>query len=102
MKKTTRLLSLLLVLVLCLSVLPLSAAASVREGWVPVEGGTYVYYVNGAKVTGWKKNNFSTESGSTTWTKWMYFSSSGAAYVSTTKTINGKSYTFDEDGYLVE
>ena len=53
MKKTTRLLSLLLVLVLCLSVLPLSAAAA-ASGWQK-EGEYWFYYENGSPVTGWKQ-----------------------------------------------
>lgn len=53
MKKTSRLLSLLLVFVLCLSVLPLSAAAA-TSGWQE-EGDFWVYYENGSRVTGWKQ-----------------------------------------------
>ena len=53
MKKTTRLLSLLLVLVLCLSVLPVGAAAA-SSGWQK-SGDYWYYYQNGSPVTGWKQ-----------------------------------------------
>ena len=53
MKKMTRLLSLVLVLVLCLSVLPVGAAAA-SSGWQKIDGYWY-YYQNGYPVTGWKQ-----------------------------------------------
>ena len=55
MKKMTRLFSLLLVLILCLSVLPMGALAA-SGGWQQIEGDWY-YIENGAPVNGWKKIN---------------------------------------------
>jgi len=52
MKKTTRLLSLALVLVLCLSVLPVGAAA--YTGWIYNDSSTE-YLVNNEAVSGWYK-----------------------------------------------
>ena len=57
MKKTTRLLSIVLVLVLCLSVLPLNAAAASLSGWQKNSNGAWYYYEGGSPVTGWKKIN---------------------------------------------
>ena len=54
MKKLTRLLGLVLVLVLCLSVLPLNAAAS-QSGWQKDSDGLWHYYENDAPITGWRK-----------------------------------------------
>ena len=54
MKRTTRLVSLVLAVILCLSVLPLNAAAA-SNGWVKDSDGYWFYYENGSPVTGWKK-----------------------------------------------
>ena len=54
MKKMSRFLSFLLVLILCLSVLPLSAAADGYTGWQKIDGNWY-YAENGAAAIGWKK-----------------------------------------------
>ena len=93
MKKTTRLLSLLLVVILCLSVLPVSAAAS--SGWQKI-GDDWYYVENGAAVTGWKEIGGKTyyldpSKGGTMYVGWLeypsgsndwyYFNSSGAMAV---------------------
>ena len=118
MKKTTRLLSLVLVIVLCLSVLPLSAAAA-SGGWQQIEGDWY-YIENGAAATGWRKINstwyylvpewggimctgwlntdptYFQEDGTATG-DWYHFSSSGAMeaskWVKDTYTYEGTTYT---------
>ena len=53
MKKATRLLGLLLAMILCLSVLPIGAAAA-GSGWQKIEGDWY-YIENGSPANGWRK-----------------------------------------------
>ena len=56
MKRTTRLLSLLLAVVLCLSALPLGAAAAGDTGWRQQEDGEWYYLKNGERAGGWLKS----------------------------------------------
>ena len=56
MKKSTRFLSILLVLVLCLSVLPMGALAADADGWQKQSDGTWLYLKNGEPYTGWVKS----------------------------------------------
>lgn len=56
MRKSMRLLSLLLVLILCLSVLPLGAVAADGDGWQKQSDGTWFYLKDGEPVTGWVKS----------------------------------------------
>ena len=56
MKRTTRLLSLLLALILCLSVLPVGASAVGAVGWVKdTSDQWFYYYEDGTVATDWKK-----------------------------------------------
>ena len=90
MKKATRLLSLVLVIVLCLSVLPLGATAA-SDGWVKGDQGEWYYYQNGAKVSGWKKiSNI-----------WYYFDPGDNCRMATGHhVIDGNLYAFNSKGAM--
>ena len=91
MKRTTRILSFLLVLVLCLSVLPLSAAAAGPSGWTKGDQGEWYYYQNGLPVSGWKKIS----------NVWYYFDpGNNCAMVIGKHEIDGKLYAFNSKGAM--
>jgi glucan-binding YG repeat protein len=83
-------------------------------GWKQV-GGTWFYFASsGAMTTGWKQVGgkwyyFDLKSGamrqsawlSTTNGNWYYFDSSGVMLASTTRKIDGKTYTFDASGRML-
>ena len=100
-----------------------SSSTSSQNGWKQSSGAWY-YYSNGSKVKGWQKLEWT--EGSTKKTDWFYFDgdgkmvvgwqklswdgkvswyyfskSTGALYVNTTKTIDGKTYTFDRNGICI-
>ncbi len=85
MKKSTRILSVVLVLVLCLSVLPMGALAA-SDGWQKQSDGTWLYLKNGEPYTGWVKSGgywyyldpvMVTDGFRQIGGDWYYFSSSG-------------------------
>jgi glucan-binding repeat-containing protein len=80
-------------------------------GWKRVNGTWFYFASSGAMVTGWKQLSgkwyyFDLKSGamrqsawlSTTNGDWYYFDSNGAMLASTTRKIDGKTYTFDASG----
>ena len=108
MKKTTRFLSFVLVVILCLSVLPLSAAAA-SEGWVKdtytYDGETYTdwyYYRNGSPITGWEKISgtwyyFVPDWGGVMLTGWL---NTDPTYFQENGTANGDWYHFSDSGAM--
>lgn len=92
MKRKTRLLSLLLIFVLCLSVLPLGAAAAETTGWQQQANGTWRYLSDGQPLTNqWKKIDSS----------WYYFDEAGAMVASDYVLYNGHWYYFGVDGRMI-
>lgn len=86
MKKSIRILSAVLVLVLCLSVLPMGALAADADGWQKQSDGTWLYFKNGNPYTGWVKSGgywyyldpiMVTDSFYLIDGDWYYFNSSG-------------------------
>ena len=78
-------------------------------GWQQIGSSWYYFGTDGAMVTGWKQISGSwyyfNSSGvmQTGWLKdgsyWYYLDSNGKMLVSTSKTINGKTYYFDSSGH---
>ena len=101
MKKMTRLLSLALVLVLCLSVLPVGAAAAGYTGWQKIEGSWY-YIENGGAATGWRKIGGSwyylvPEWGGIMLTGWL---NTDPNYFTSDNAISGDWYHFNSSGVM--
>ena len=59
-----------------------------QSGWQKISGKWYWFESGGAMATGWKKLDG----------KWYYFESSGVMLANTDKTINCKTYHFDQNG----
>lgn len=89
----------------------MSDSGLMRTGWVSAASGWYYLNPSGAMATGWVNDGgtwyYMNESGTmmTGWVKvgdtWYYMSSSGAMVSGTTRTIDGKSYTFNGNGALI-
>lgn len=88
-----------------------NSSGAMVTGWQKISGKWYYFNSSGAMLTGWQKISnkwyYFESSGlmKTGWLKsggqWYYLDSSGAMLASTTKTINGKSYTFDANGVCI-
>ncbi|MGN1030426.1 MAG: hypothetical protein ACI4PQ_02375, partial [Butyricicoccaceae bacterium] len=64
------------------------AASTGLRTYTSVRPGTYYFNQRGQMVTGWQKLNGN----------WYYFRQTGKALKNTTRTLKGKSYTFDASG----
>lgn len=85
--------------------------AAVQTGWVK-ESGTWYFYKDGAKQTGWQtwdgKRYYLNADGTMKSNEWMvdtdgsiyYFRSWGGAYKNCKARIDGRSYTFGDDSKL--
>ena len=92
MKKTTRLVSVLLVVILCLSVLPVSALAAGSSGWKQDDYGNWQYYSNGYPIADqWKKSGGS----------WYYFDDYGIMVSGGLYQIDDTWYCFKDSGALL-
>lgn len=88
-----------------------NASGAMATGWQKISNKWYYFKSSGEMVTGWQKISnkwyYFESSGAmkTGWLKsggkWYYLESSGAMLANTTRTINGKSYTFDANGVCI-
>ena len=64
------------------------STGKMKTGWILVGSDYYYLNTDGSMLTGWLQSG----------NKWYYLETDGKMVKGTTKTINGKSYTFNSDG----